>query len=456
MTATTAADLLRRAHALTVELRNSHEPIDPQCWASFDATFRRALHEAVTTGVAGIPLANPTRLALEATVHDYPIPGSEPADLATERLYRVTHPDQALPARPLRIVRGDGARLAVSGADPDPAPPALASDPHPLARLAVTLGVLGDLLHDGDLGPQPTGSQVREASTLTRHLLAIGLVAAGETIRRGDYADATRPLVLAQYCEHTLDTLSDTTLTRTGLTRLRSVHPAPESPDRNDRLEAAVDAWQAAARGEAGRIVPSSEVLMTIALQGVHLYAVTQQALTAYGLDALDPDGKAVGALTAAAAAAQRAAAAWPNVLTLTRPTLAFAEASRQLYTVLEDVGHELDHAPAPVAARALTDLRAAARTVADVLAQTRNHPEWLLASGQLWTRNTGRTTLVELKRHRRRHYRGAGPADLGDLGPHWREAARATRSAANQLDLAIHRSPEHRQALPALIERTL
>lgn len=69
---------------------------------------------------------------------------------------------------------------------------------------------------------------------------------------------------------------------------------------------------------------------------------------------------------------------------------------------------------------------------------------------------HTGRTTLIEYKRHRRHFYRGAGPADLGDLGPDWRAAAREARTAANQLDLAIHRSPEHRQALPPLIERTL
>lgn len=347
----------------------------------------------------------------------------------------------------------------MSGADVDPAPPALATDPHPLARLSVTLGVLGDLLHDADLGHQPSGSQLREASTLSRHLLSIGLVAAGETIRRGEYAHAARPLTVAQYCEHALDSLRDPTVTRTGLTRLQAVHPAPDSPDPNDRLEAAVAAWQAAARAEAGRTVPSSEVLRTVALQGVHLYAVAHRALTANGPETIDPDAHASQALLDAATTAQQAATGWANVFTLTRPTLAFAEASRQLFTVLEDTGHDLDpRTPSPDldAARALTDLRVASRTVADVLVQTRNHPEWLLASGQLWTRNTGRTTLVEMKRHRRRHYRGAGPADLGDLGADWRTAARDARAAANQLDLAIHRHPEHRHALPPLIERTL
>jgi hypothetical protein len=84
MTTTTAADLLRRAHRLTLELLDSHDLIDPQRWASFDATFRRALHEAVTTGVAGIPFTNTTRLALEAALRDYPIPAREPADPAAD------------------------------------------------------------------------------------------------------------------------------------------------------------------------------------------------------------------------------------------------------------------------------------------------------------------------------------------------------------------------------------
>lgn len=333
-------------------------------------------------------------------------------------------------------------------------------DDHPLARLSVTIGVLADLLHGAELDAADNAAQLRQATTLTRHLLAIGRLVAGETFRRGAYSDATRPLVVAQYCERALDSLSDTRLSRTGLSHLRAVHPLADSPDLGDRLEAAVHAWDAAARGEAGRVIPSTEVLRTITLQAIHLYAVTQQALTLDGADTLDPDAAASAALRDAAAAADKAAPGWAPLHSHTRPSLAFATASRDLFTILDDLTPALDpRQPDPTVdpLRALTDLRAAARAVHEIAAQTRRTPQWLVLNQQVHVPNPGRKTILELNHRRftRPFLRPATFDDLGTFPDQWRRFGSAAHAAATQLDLAIDRHPRW-PVLPAPIERSL
>lgn len=456
MTVTTAADLLVRAHGLALALRESHHPLTLQEWERFDVTLHRALNETLGADASYVHCRDPHRAALLCAIRAYPTPLRPPADIPltpaqAARLLNITERGvhRKIRAGHLRAVHDENA-VTLHARDLDQRPditPADPTDPQPLARLTVTLGALGDLLHHARTSGQPVLDAPGEAAATTRHLLAIGRLTAGRTFATMPFADAERPFAVAQYTERALDALADATALPASLDRLRAVvrHPAPLAL--GDRLEAALDEWTSAAHADLTRAVPAAEGLRFLATQAVHLYAATGQVMAADQPQTLDPDGATTTALTAAARAAQAAHPLWADLTTLARPTLEYASTSRALLPVLDEVVAALQPAAPTVldTHRALADLSHAATTIADLMAATRTLPERLARSQLLHTpKGKGRKTLADLHNRRPLLTRPATPDDITDLAKAWTYAGNTARAAATQLHQALSAHPKH------------
>lgn len=468
MSTTTATDLLGRAHRITRHLRDSREPVTSTQWESFDVALHRALHEIVGADAAYVTRDDPQYLPLMSGIRAYPAPLRPPADIPltpiqAARLLNITQ--QALHRQiqrgNLRVVR-DGDVISINARDLDQRPditPADPTDPHPLARLAVTLGAFADLMHHARATGAPVLNRPGEAATTARHVLALGLVAAGHAIGHGPYAGADRPLAVAQYAERVLDTLADAHVTPTSLDRLRSVAPLAGSGDLNDRLEAATYAWSVAAHAETARRVPSTDFLRGLANQSVQLYAVTHQVLSANDPGRLDPDDQASAALVEAARATKATDPLWAPLTTMARPSLEYAESSRALFAVLNEITERIaqpDHGQLDTA-RVLADLTAAVHTVADVMGVTHYLPERLAQSELLHTpKADARNTLEELTTRRRMHTRVVTAAELADLPTQWRLASVAAGKAVVQLDAALARQPRRIDAVVPVLNHTI
>ncbi len=451
MSTTTAADLLDRADRLTRTLREHTDPVGAAQWEPFDVAFHRVLHEIVGADAAYVPRADPQQLALRSAIRSYPAPLRPPADIPltpmqAARLLDITR--QAVYRRirtgNLHVAR-DGDAIAIRARDLDARPdltPPDPTDPHPMARLGVTLGALADLLHGAHEAGQPVLDQPGEAAATTRHILAIGLVAAGYAVGRGPYADANRPLAVAQYAERVLDTITNPDITITSLDRLRAVAPLSRPATLNDRLEAALHHWEIAATAETYRAVPSTDVLRTLANQSTHVFAVTSELLTAApDADRIDPDATLSKALVEAAKAARATDVHLAALTTLARPSVGFAAASRDLFTVLGDISQELQ-TPGKDALdrqRALNDLGAATHTIADLWRRTRDLPDRLARSGLLHTPKAHtRPTMEDLTTKRRMHTRVAPSDDVAPLTETWHLAAAATMHISRQIELRL------------------
>jgi hypothetical protein len=112
------------------------------------------------------------------------------------------------------------------------------------------------------------------------HVLSLAAVAARHSIAHRPLENADRPLTVGRYAERVIDTLRTVALEPVSLSRLASVAAHPQPTTLNDRLEAALDAWQRAARQELDRAIPSVDVLRQIANQAAHL-CDTRASLTA-------------------------------------------------------------------------------------------------------------------------------------------------------------------------------
>ena len=288
MSTTTGADLLAHADRLTRQLRVSEVPVTRSQWETFDVTLHRLLHELVRPDMAPAVPGDPTRLALSAAVRAYPDPlrpvvhrPLSPSE-AAQQLGQTTAWVHAQIRRGNIHAIHDGrdthipATALASRSDITPADP---TDPHPLARVAATLGALADLLHDHTDRPPLTAEGHGAGAAV--HVLAIGAVAARHTLTHGPIADANRPLAIAQYAERIIDTLREPAQLPHHLDRIAAVTPSPAPETLNDRLEAAIYDWAVAGRAETQRLIPSADVLRAFANQGTHLYAVTAKLLQA-------------------------------------------------------------------------------------------------------------------------------------------------------------------------------
>ena len=157
MSTTTGADLLARADRLTRQLRASEVPVTRAQWETFDVTLHRLLHELVRPDVAHAVPGDPTRAALTAASAPTPtrcVPSHHRPLSTAEAARQLGHTNDWVHAQ---IRRGnlhavhDGRDTYIPAAaldDRTDITPADPTDPHPLARVATTLGALADLLHD--------------------------------------------------------------------------------------------------------------------------------------------------------------------------------------------------------------------------------------------------------------------------------------------------------------------
>jgi hypothetical protein len=461
VSATTAADLLARAHHLALVLRDSHDPITLAQWERFDVTLHRALHETLGVDAGHVRVRDPSRSVLRSALRTYPDPlrpfAPDPAQDTRAATSEQPVRGRNRPGR-MHVVRDGEAASTGRGlevrSDITPADP---TDTHPLARLSVTLGALADQLNLAHQSGQPVLYTPGEAATTARHLLAIARTAAGRTLAAIPYADAARPLAVAQYTERVLDTLTDTTTRPVSLDRLRTVTPHPDPQTLNDRLEAALHTWATAARADLSRPVPAADSIRFLANQTVHLNAITHQ-LILQDRQSLDPDGATTVILTAAARLAKRAEPLWAKVTTLARPTLEYLTASRALIPVLDDVTTALQ-GTAPVVDldthRALTDLAQTSATIADLMDATRTLPD-RLARSQLLHAPKGRTMVVDLHSRRRLLTRPVNPDDMAELTRTWTLAGGALSAATAQLHRVLTAQADHPLHALAPLERTL
>jgi len=439
---TTGANLLARADRLTRQLRGSEVPVSRAQWETFDVTLHRLLHELIRPDMALPVPGDPTRTALTAAIRAYPAPlrpvHQRPLSTA-EAARQLGHTSDWVHAQ---IRRGnlhavhDGRDTYIPAAAPDDRTditPADPTDPHPVARIAATLGALADLIHDPTTGllladPGPgAGAAV--------HVLAIGAVAARHTLIHGPLADANRPLAIAQYAERVIDTLHDPAQFPHQLDRIAAVTPTPAPETLNDQLEAAIHDWAIAGRTETERIIPSTDVLRAFANQGTHLYAVTLQVL-----QALEPRPESVRTediakpLVDAGRALREADNAWAALTTATRPTHEFVTASRALFTTLQDVTTALETAPKALDKdRALGDLTRAADRLTALLAATEYLPERLIQSGLVYTPATrARPSPERLTDRTKARLVIAEAPDTPGLTDRWHEAVGASREAAH------------------------
>ncbi len=476
-TATTVRDLLDRAQAITAQLLATRDPISLTQWEAFDQTLYRLLSELLARRIVGSGLVDRPALPLYDTVKTYPtplaaIPGATEHTLAdAARLIGVNR--STLRAR---ILRGevpatrdrDGWRIPHHSLDlRTDLCPADPTDPHPLARLAVTLGALHDVIQEHqrdpdkpDLGTGPVTRLAHDILTLTdlaaRHALpliepdgisrvvALARHAATSTTRLAHAADAPLPYAaLPPPAGHRA------TVTGPGV-----ADSPPGLASVPGLLDRALADWTRASRAELAQSVPSIEVIRNITSQGVHLYATIDALLateTSGGPETVPlPDSGGPRAATAAdlrvelRAAAQhlqRAGATWGPATTTVRPSPAYVDAAQQLHDTLE---HTITLAPvlglpghARERDRALDSLTAATHDLATLSREMTPIPARLIDASILFAH--ARALDATTDRLRARIAGRLVPLDKFDL-PDLTEAINAAEAATHEAAQAISR----------------
>ena len=72
VSATTASDLLARAHRLAIDLRDSREPLTVQEWERFDVTLHRTVHAELGADASYVHRRDPYRHPLLSAIRAYP------------------------------------------------------------------------------------------------------------------------------------------------------------------------------------------------------------------------------------------------------------------------------------------------------------------------------------------------------------------------------------------------
>jgi hypothetical protein len=369
---TTVGDLLDRADRQARALRHSVDPVALISWTSFEHTAHRLLRELVgplrTTDPGGVRAhANLIQL-----LDDFPPP-------SIPKLQAKTAPVVVEPARP---------------ADP--------SRTEPLDQLAVTLGVLADLLSGArqqDLVTW-TGSELdrmlddAQTAPVIAHLMGIITVAGRHAMAGLPLDQVERPLAVTGYAEHALDTLANPDRDSM-LLRLASFAPPNTPATANEQLESALRTWADAARSELARTIPSTEVLRNVTNQAVHLYAATDHLLDITlpsEAAAADEVAAARTSLRDAAVAMQRVEPLWAGVTTATRPSHEYVTTATTLYGGLNEIlavpSMQHDHQPTCAGLdvqQALTDLSYMQSDLADLLHASAEMPEVLIRSQLLY-----------------------------------------------------------------------
>jgi hypothetical protein len=457
MSSTSAADLLDHADLLTRQLRASELPASRTQWESMDVTVYRLLHELLGAEPFN---GSPGSQTLIQVLRAYPAPLGGPPEhrQSVARAASLAPEDQAFRRRVqhgnLHLVHDGGAYLPPDAED-RAVTPADFSDPHPLARLACTLGAVADLVvcereaHEGRLM-----DNAQLAGTCT-HVLSLTYVAARYALTHSEVVDATRPLAVAQYAESALEALRPTAERPLSLVRMASTAPEPAPSTLNERLEAAVDHWVRAADAELTRLIPSTEVLRAFANQGAHLYAATHRLLQEPAGDPeLGEDARA--ALSKELATGEQtfraADRAWGQLTNASRPSHEFFASTRELYDALTQV-RKADHQAAPddwAPQRALRDLDKATQRLSRLMETARPLPDQLLRSGLLFApARTVHASPPRLSARNRGVLVHVTPDDCTALREAWPAAAHQALAVAA---LWPTLEPAARQAAPDLL----
>ena len=206
MSTPTAAALLAVADRRARNLITSEDPVTLAQWEAFDDTLYRLLHTLVGPGRQITPREDSVSRDILTTFRSYPTP-IRPARGETYSLHEAARL-QGLPVNRVaaRVRRGQidthtlrtGRRAWIIDADQldtrTDVTPASAADPHPLARLSVSLGALADLYtpaNDDTLAPDIRPVDDHDTAATMRHVLSIASVAARHTLTHLPIADAT-------------------------------------------------------------------------------------------------------------------------------------------------------------------------------------------------------------------------------------------------------------------------
>jgi len=473
MSTTTVGDLLERAQILARALRPTAAETTTDQWRSFDTTTYRLLHELVGPERAGTHQQVISHAKLARVLSNYPCPLAAPTPDATYTarqtaahlgLTRDTVVSEIRKGR-LAATYQEG-RYLIKAADLPSVTAVAPADPasgHPLDRLSATLGVLADLIVAERSrtthipGFDPLRDDAHVAPVMAR-VLAITAVAARHGLAHVRLEDADRPLAIARYAEHALDTLGD--LDRPSrLTQVASFAPPSSPRGPNEQLEEALRAWASQARTELARTIPSTEVLRDIANQTRHLYAVSARLVTAAATPGhLPGDAPAVavhGELHEAAQVMDRLQQQWETVTTATRPRHEYVTATTTLHTSLSAIEREgalrdgqADTTRRVDVAQALTDLRYAATDLVELTHTAAQLPEPLIRSQLLFAPARILPSTME-RLHDRNH--GRYVAIQFNEGQSLIEAALEGSSAARQaqatFEVSLRRNAAHRQS---------
>jgi hypothetical protein len=342
---TTGRDLLERAERLAAELARCDRPVTTSLWESFDTTTYRMLREIIGPSRSDSGGSGRTRALLLQVIHSYPTPLRPPLDTVLSAAAAA----RFFPGSPtqfnLRLARGEfeattsgnahaiASRVLDHRADIAPADP---TDPHPLARLSTTLGVLADLASRDRRQPQTAGDYPDSVAVdVAVRVLSFASVAARYTLRFGPVADGDRPLAVGQYAERLVDRLGPPQLAPPLSTLTARIGTGDLSL--NERLDAAIHRWAEATDAELSRAIPATQAMANIAELGALMLATTHH------LNNLRPDIAAAERdeltyrLRSGADALKAASTAWKTVTTLQTQSHAFGTASLELFRHLRE-----------------------------------------------------------------------------------------------------------------------
>ena len=448
MSITTAGALLERADRLSRQLNTAAHDVSQVQWEQFDNTVYRTLHELIGAGRTDAAYTHRGSSPLLAALRAYP----SPVRLPPGRTYSIGYAAQLmdLSRRQVRdkirqhnlhaVKEGDQYVLPTRSlhADDRDIAPADATDPHPMARLSVTLGALADLVSENNRTPHRLDMDDHALTDTVRRVLALTAVAARHTVRHTPMDAVDRPLLIARFASTYIDTLDPSPRRVLALDHIAAVTENDAAMNINEQLDAAVHVWRAAAHREMSRMVPSTQALSSIANQGVRLYAVTHQLLRSAPAqeDAIASRHDVCRELREGGAVLRAADEALAGLTSLTSPTHDFVSATRELFTTLQQVRDmatvhhsSLDHEAA------VASLAHGCSVQAELITTARGTPASLLHCQLLFAPARRLEPSVE-----RLAARGKGKFiiaqldDAPDLGWRWETAARKTAEVARAM----------------------
>lgn len=348
MSTTTGHDLINRADQLARELSRFQLPVETELWESFDTTAYRLMRELIGPGRVDDGACTRRRATLLQVIHAYPTPLRPPLDAdfsVTEATRFVTVSREVLNRRiregevPAHVV---GGQPRIDAADLDARTditPAHPADPHPLARLSTTVGVLADMVNQERRQPSTVDGlgddAVRDATARVMTWLA---VAGRYTLRHGPLENGDRPLVIAQYADRCIDMLGGGVAPSTPTLESLVAGVVTSGPGLSERLDSTLHLWASAVGEELRRTIPSTQVMANIASIGTLMMATTHRLHTL----SLSTPAEALVAMTSdlrgAAECLKEAEATWKRVTTLQPQGRAFGAASFELFETLRKV----------------------------------------------------------------------------------------------------------------------